>query len=161
MHDTKASPMSGSITARARHAARQRRDDTRIPATWRDQRWSEQAHAAARTLADLLAVPRQRVHLAPDHTRAYGAWVWPRMTVTDTTGHLHLFVASYNDPERLIALAACPACGGEVPLTWIRTLADYGDLLEGAALDPDAFDPVPEFRADPGHTAHCPHAPLD
>lgn len=161
MPDTTASPPPGSITARARHAARARRSDKRTPPTWSDERWTEQAHAAARHLADLLAVARDRVHLAPDYTRAYGQWVWPQITVTDTTGHLLRFVASYNDPERLLALGSCPACGGEVPLTWIRTLADYGDLLDGTALSPDAFDPVPEFRADPGHRAPCPHAHLD
>jgi hypothetical protein len=160
MPDTEAPPPPGSITARARRAACERRDDMRTPATWRDERWSERAHAAARELADLLAVARERVHLAADHTRAYGEWVWPQMTATDTTGHLHRFVASYNDPERLLALGSCPACGGEVPLTWVRTLADYGDLLDGTALEPGTFDPVPEFRGDPGHRAHCPHAHL-
>lgn len=160
MPDTTASPPPGSITARARDAARQRRDDTRTPATWRDEDWAARAHAAAENLADLLAVPRDRVQIVPDYSRAYGAWVWPRITATDTTGHPYRFVAAFNDPARLLALGSCPACGGEVPHTWVRTLADYGEHLEGTAPTPGTFDHVPEFRGDPGHHTDCPHAHL-
>src|SRR6185312_16038846 len=93
--ETPASPPPGSITARALNAARARRDDTRTPATWRDEDWVARAHAAAQNLADLLAVPRDRIQIVPDYSRAYGAWVWPRITATDTIGHPHRFVAAF------------------------------------------------------------------
>jgi len=149
--------MPGGITQRAREAARLRRSDTRPPATWSDPNWVERAHLAVGELADLLAVPRDRIELAVDYTRDYGDWPWPRMTVADPDGTVHHFTAAYNLAAQICALAPCPTCGQQVPLIWIRTLADYGDLLDGTALTEDEFDPVAEFRGDPGHAEACPH----
>lgn len=78
------------------------------------------------------------------------------MTVTDPDGTTHRFAAAYNRAEHIVSLGPCPYCGQEVPLTWLRTLADYGDQLDGTSLTPDTFDPVAEFRADPGHADTCP-----
>jgi hypothetical protein len=153
-------PQAG-ITERAIAAAATRRTDTRTPATWSDQHWVERAHACAGALAEILLIPRHHVGLQPDYTRAYGGWVWPLLTAADHDGSTLRFLGSYGDPERVIALGPCPTCAGEVPLIWTRTLADLGDQLDGTALAKDVFDPVPEFRGDPGHHPTCPHAALD
>ena len=72
-------------------------------------------------------------------------------TVTEIYDYMRLMYARVGHPH-------CPICGREVPITWLRSLADYGAQLDGTGLTDDAFDPVPEFRSDPGHTAACPHA---
>lgn len=147
----------GTLTARALQAARQRRTDTRFPSTWSDANWAERAHACAAHLADLLQIPRDRIEVAADYTRDYGDWPWPLMTVTDPGATVHRFTAAYNLPAQICALGPCPTCGHQVPLIWIHTLADYGDLLAGTALTQEVFDPVAEFRGDPGHDDSCPH----
>jgi hypothetical protein len=83
------------------------------------------------------------------------------LTVTEPDGTAHRFLGAHNNPDQIFALGTCPACGREVPLTWVRSLADYGAHLDGTALSEDAFDPVAEFRGDSGHTPACPHAQID
>jgi hypothetical protein len=146
-----------ALAARAQAAALARREDTRHPPTWSDPTWAERAHAVVSALADLLAIPRHRIALSVDYLRDYGDWPWPQMTVTDPDGTIHTFTAAYNLPARLCALGPCPTCRHQVPLITIRTLADYGDLLDGTALAENTFDPVAEFRGDPGHADACPH----
>ena len=152
--------MTDRITARALGAAARRRHDIRSPPTWRDERWAARAEACARELADLLGITHSQVEISPDYTRAYGQWPWPRLTVTETDGTAHRFVGAFNNPDQIFTLGSCPVCGREVPITWLRSLADY-TVLDATALAQDAFDPVPEFRGDPGHTAACPHARTD
>lgn len=161
MPEITATLTAGGITARALHAADRRRRDTAHPPTWRDERWAERAEACARELAALLGITPNQVQVSPDYTRAYGDWPWPLLTVTEPDGTLHRFLGAHNNPDQIFTLGTCPDCGNEVPLTWLRSLADYGAQLGTTALTDDAFDPVPEFRADPGHTPTCPHAPTD
>ena len=160
MPEASSTPPPGGITARAVQAAAERRRGTADPATWRDARWSERAEACVREVAALLGITGSQVNTQPDHTRAYGGWPWPLLTVTEPDGTEHRFVGAYNNPDQIFALGACPACGREVPITWLRTLADYGSLLDRTALAKDRFDPVAEFRGDPGHATDCPHADL-
>lgn len=138
------------LTGRALAAADARRTDTAEPAAWRSPRWAERAEASATALAHVLGVPREHVAITADRTRAYGAWPWPRLTVT---GSSYEFTAAFNDPERLTILASCPDCMQQVPLVWLRHLADLGDLIGG--FQPD--EPVDEFHADPGHRPSCQH----
>lgn len=145
---------SDSLTARALAAADQRRDDTAEPATWRNLHWAERAEASAAALAQVLGVAREQVAITADHTRAYGAWPWPKLTVT---GSAYEFTAAFNDPGQLMILAPCPDCRQQVPQVRLRHLADFGDVISGFRPD----EPVHEFRADPGHRADCPHASTD
>lgn len=154
-------PKPAGITARALKAAAQRRQDATNPPTWSDELWSRRAEASARELADLLGITRGKVETTPDYTRAYGQWPWPRLTVTEPDGTVHRFVAAHNNPDQIFTLGTCPTCGHEVPITWLRSLADYGSELDGTSLTDEAFDPVPEFRGDPGHTPTCPHSERD
>jgi hypothetical protein len=157
-----APPMQlGSITASALQAADQRRADTGDLATWRDSRWAERAEASATALGTLLRIPRDRIEITPDPTRAYGGFIWPLLTATDPDATTHRFLAAYNNPDLLLAVHPCPACLAPVPMTQICTLADLGDLLTGAALAEGTWDPAPEFRGDPGHQPDCGHAHLD
>jgi hypothetical protein len=158
MPETATTAPTGGITARALHAAARRRNDTTIPSTWSDERWAQRAEACARELAALLGITSSQVEVTADYARAYGQWPWPRLTVTEPDGTAHRFLGAHNNPDQIFTLGTCPACGREVPITWLRSLADYGTELDRAALADDAFDPVPEFRGDPGHTAACPHA---
>jgi hypothetical protein len=156
-------PRSRSIAERARHAAHQRDTDTGEPATWRNPRWAERAEACATALATLLQLPRDRIEVTGDtiRKRAYGQWPWPRLTATDPDGATYEFFAAYTNPDCLLTIHPCPACLGEVPMAWIKTLADLGDLLTGDLMTRQGWSPAPEFRGDPGHQPHCPHAHLD
>ena len=157
MPETATTAAPGGITARALHAAVRRRNDTTIPPTWSDERWAQRAEACARELAALLGITSSQVEITPDYTRAYGQWPWPRLTVTEPDGTTHRFLGAHNNPDQIFTLGTCPACGREAPITWLRSLAAYGTELEGTALAEGAFDPVPEFRGDPGHAPSCPH----
>jgi hypothetical protein len=161
MPETTPTRRHAGVTERAIAAAAARRADTRTPASWGDQHWVERAHACVGALAEILLIPRHHVGLQPDYTRAYGGWPWPLLTAADRDAGTLRFHGPYGDPQRITALGPCPTCAGEVPLIWMRTLADLGDLLTGAALTEIAFDPDPEFRADPGHAPTCTHAHLD
>lgn len=161
MPETDPTPKPGGITARALKAAARRHQDTTTPPTWNDELWSQRAEACTRELADLLGITHGQVETTADYTRAYGRWPWPHLTVTEPDGTTHRFVAAYNNPDQIFTLGTCPACGQQVPITWLRSLADYGADLDGTNLTEDAFDPVPEFRGDPGHAPSCPHKELD
>lgn len=160
MPETTPLTQPGSITARALQAAEQRRADTGDLPTWRDPRWAERAEASATALGALLRIPRDRIEITPDPTRAYGGFIWPLLTATDPDGTTHRFLAAYNNPDLLLAVHPCPACLAPVPITHLRTLADLGDLLTGAALAEETWDPAPDFRGDPGHRPDCGHAHL-
>jgi hypothetical protein len=142
------------LTSRALAAADQRRHDTAEPAAWRNPHWAARAEASATALAQVLGVAREQITITADRTRAYGDWPWPRLAVS---GSLYEFTAAFNDPARLTILAPCPRCRQQVPTVPLRHLADLGDLI-GSHLP---GEPVHEFRADPGHRAHCPHATSD
>lgn len=146
-----------SLGERARHAAAIRRADTAEPATWRDPQWAERAEASARRLAAILGIARRRVEISADPTRADGARVWPRLTVTDHRA-VYRFIAADNDPARLLCLDPCPECGEPVPLTALRHLADLGDLLEHRPGQRNAVKlPLArELAADPAHHTRCP-----
>jgi len=158
MPETAITPPPVGITARALHAAARRRHDTATPPTWSDERWAQRAEACAHELAALLGIAYSQVEITADYTRAYGQWPWPRLTVTESDGATHRFLGAHNNPDQIFTLGTCPACEREVPITWLRSLVDYGAQLDGTGLTDDAFDPVAEFRGDPGHTAACPHA---
>ena len=112
-------------------------------------------------MADLLAIARSQVEITPDYARAYGQWPWPRLTVTEPDGTTHHFLGAHNNPDQIFTPGTCHACGREVPITWPRSLADYGTELDGTCTAEDGFDPVPGFRGDPGHAPSCPHADID
>lgn len=143
-----------ALTSRALAAADQRREDTAEPATWRNPHWAARAEASATALAQVLGIAREHVTITADHTRAYGAWPWPRLTVT---GSSHEFTAAFNEAAQLMILAPCPDCSQQVPQVRLRHLADLGDVIGGQLPD----EPVHEFRADPGHRPDCPHATTD
>ncbi|WP_194894142.1 hypothetical protein [Catenulispora pinisilvae] len=160
-------PATSGLAARARAAATQRRADaanTADLATWRDPRWVALAEQCADALARVLNTPRDQITVAPDRLRAYGGWTWPLLVVIEPDGSVFEFVAAYNDPGRLLALAPCPHCGQQVPYTAIGHLADLGELLDdraGQVTQPEQRQQyLPLMHGDPGHDGDCPLARL-
>jgi hypothetical protein len=167
-----------TLTDRARHAAEATRQadpggfDTRFadPIAWK---------ARARyaiNLAVMLGIDPADVTVRDDPDRRYGArYPVPLLHVPDTsrTGSGELpgdgspagwwFIPETGDRDSFLALGPCPACGGQVPVARIASIADLGDLIGrdlGRWDDPaaPASDRLPiEFDGDPGHHPGCPH----
>lgn len=162
-----------TLTDRARRAAEQARQAD----PWFDSRfadpiaWKTRARSAA-ALAALLGIDPADVTVRDDPVRRYGArYPVPLLHAPDapdardeTAGPGWWFIPETGDRESFLALGACPACGGQVPVARIASLADLGDLLGrdlGRWDDPaaDASDRLPiEFDGDAGHRSGCPHA---
>lgn len=143
---------------RARQAAATRRTDTAEPPTWRDRNWATRAEASAHRLANILGIARGQIAISSAPIRAYGGWVWPRLTVTERGGTDYGFIAANNDPYRLLCLGPCPECGATVPLTHLGHLADLGELLDYHAGLRGAARPeyAQELVGDPAHRSTCP-----
>ncbi|MFJ9174927.1 hypothetical protein [Streptomyces sp. NPDC102360] len=114
-------------------------------------------------LSALLGFDRTRITAAPDGLRRHHQLGEPvRATATcPTTSEEYVFLnpdPTYSD-EPLHLLRPCPACGGEVPLVQVITLADLGTYLTDTPdlvrmrhvlhLLSDLFD------EDPGHRSGC------
>ena len=141
--------------------------------------------AIARDVSAMLGVPPTDVVVTADPLRGYGDVPGVLITVHDS-GPVHHGGDGPPDPPRAwrfvpevgntgtgggayLLLDPCAACGAEVPMAAISTLADLGLYVEQAGpRSPDAPDPddedghrpeVPiEFFDDPGHAPGCPSA---
>jgi len=158
-------PATPGLAERARAAAAQRRTaHAAEPHIRREQRWFALAEQCAAALARVLDTPRDQITIAPDWGRGYSGWTWPRLTLAEPDGSVFEFVAAYNHPGRLLALAPCPHCGQLVPHTAVGHLADLGELLDycaGRAAEPEQRQQyLHEMHGDFVHDGDCPLARL-
>ncbi len=177
-----------TLTDRARRAAEAARqaDPGGFDARFADPlAWKARARYAI-TLASVLGIDPADVTVRDDPVRRYGArYPVPLLHAPDHAGAGALgtahnasgddtagpatgqpgwwFIPETGDRDTFLALGRCPACGGQVPVARIASLADLGDLL-GRDLDrwhdpaAPASDLLPvEFDGDPGHRPGCLH----
>ncbi|MFZ3555828.1 hypothetical protein [Streptomyces sp. BH055] len=115
-------------------------------------------------LAALLGLDRTHITATPDGMRRHHQVGEPvRATATcPATGEEFVFLNPdpIYDDEPLHLLHPCPACGREVPLIHVRTLADLGAHLTAPAIDVTRLRHVSHllsdlFDDDPGHATTC------
>ncbi|WP_431953096.1 hypothetical protein [Actinacidiphila sp. bgisy167] len=124
-------------------------------------RGAEHARIALR-LAAILGLPLDDITTEPDWLRRRttpGEPLLATATCPDT-GQRYVFLARFPvyeaDPFEL--LGPCPHCAGQVPLAFIRHLADLGTHLASPATHPN--DLPDTFPTDEGHEyPTCPYGP--